>query len=192
MTGLPTLWLVLGSLYVAIGVAAALRMTSRGASRAACVSALGCWPLMLPLAFSSPQPSGSGPLRDRIERCVDDLRRTMDDPAADGLLVLDDLDGLVADLARADQRLGLVDRLLSEVESPTSPLPGLQALQAARMRAIAEVEAVLDGMVELRLSIGLRSLAGNTVPVHERLRDLRARLGAVEEMTHLDLELGPR
>ena len=192
MSDVPALWLVLGSVYAALGVATALRLTRRGSSRAASLSALGAWPLLLPLLLSRPAPSGGGPLRERIHRCTDDLRRTMADPAAQGLLVLEDLDGLVVDLVHADERLGLVDRLLEDVDHGTRTLPGLVALRAARARAHGEVEAVLDGMVELRLSIGLRSLAGNAQPVHERLRDLRARLGAAQEMTHLELELAPR
>lgn len=190
MTGLPALWLVLGVAYGAIGVAVALRLAARGASRAAAVSALGCWPLLVPLLVAEPEPTTGGPLGDRIRSCADDLRRTMADPAADGLIVVEDLDELVADLQRADARLGLVDRLLADVGATTRTSAGLQALRAARTRAAAEVEAVLDGMVELRLSIGLRSLAGNTVPVHERLQDLRARLCAVDDITNLELQLG--
>lgn len=189
MTGVPPLWLALGLAYGAIGIAVALRLATRGASHAAAVSALGCWPLLLPLVVTPPKPSSGGPLHERIRRCADDLRSTMADPAADGLVVVEDLDELVADLERADERLGLVDRLLADVGANTRPSAGLQALRAARARAAAEVEAVLDGMVELRLSIGLRSLAGNTVPVHERLQDLRARLGAVQDLTDLELEL---
>ena len=37
---------------------------------------------------------------------------------------------------------------------------------------------MLDGVVQLRLQIGLRALAGNSVPVQDRLRDLRGRLAA--------------
>ena len=189
MTGLPMLWLALGVAYGAIGVAVALRLATRGASRAAAVSALGCWPLLLPLVVSAPAPTTAGPMCERIRSCADDLRRTMADPAADGLVVVEDLDELVADLERADARLGMVDRLLADVGATARTSAGLQALRAARARAASEVEAVLDGMVELRLSIGLRSLAGNTVPVQERLRDLRARLCAVADMTELELEL---
>ena len=192
MTSLPPLWLALGLAYGVIGVGVALRLATRGASRAAAISALGCWPLLLPLVVAPPEPKTGGPLRERIRRCADDLRRTMADPAADGLVVVEDLDELVADLERADERLGLVDRLLAEVGPDARTTTGLQALRAARSRAAAEVEAVLDGMVELRLSIGLRSLAGNTVPVHERLQDLRARLGAVDDIADLELELAAR
>jgi len=192
MSAVPPLWLALGVVYGAIGVAVALRLATRGTSRAAAVSALGCWPLLLPLVVTPPKPSAGGPLQDRIRRCAADLRTTMADPAADGLVVVEDLDELIADLERADERLGMVDRLLDDVGASARPSAGLEALRAARTRAVGEVEAVLDGMVELRLSIGLRSLAGNTVPVHERLQDLRARLGAVEDMTDLELQLGPR
>jgi hypothetical protein len=63
----------------------------------------------------------------------------------------------------------------------------VDALRRARTSAAAEVEAVLEGIVQLRLQIGLRSLAGNSVPVRERLRDLRARLAAVDELAQLEL-----
>ncbi len=189
MTGFPALWLALGVAYGAIGIAVALRLVTRGASRAASLAALGCWPLLLPLVFAEPAPTTTGPLGERIRACAEDLRRTMADPVADGLVVVEDLDELVADLQRADARLGLVDRLLADVGATARTSAGLHALRAARGRAAAEVEAVLDGMVELRLSIGLRSLAGNAVPVHERLQDLRARLGALDDMTDLELQL---
>jgi hypothetical protein len=85
----------------------------------------------------------------------------------------------------------MVDALLHDVSGSVPAAgteAGIVALRSARARAAHEVEAVVDGMMQLRLSIGLRSLAGNAVPVRERLQDLRARLGAVEEMTRLELE----
>lgn len=184
---LPALWIGIGATYLAVGATVAWVLGHRGVRSAVAVSALGCWPLLLPLLSAGPPPSASGPLCDRIDRCAEDLHSTMSDPRAESVVVVEDLDELVADLHRADQRLGMVDALVVDVRTSSGDAPGLAALLAARARAAGEVEAVLQGMVELRLSIGLRSLAGNSVPVQERLCDLRARLGALDEITEFDV-----
>jgi len=188
---LPPLWLAIGAAYLVAGATVAWLLARRGVRSTVAASALGCWPLLLPLLSAVPQVVSSGPLSDRIARCAEDLRSTMSDPRAENVVVVDDLDELVADLHRADQRVGMVDALVIDVRASSGDAPGLGALLDARARAAAEVEAVLQGMVELRLSIGLRSLAGNSVPVQERLGDLRARLGALEEITELDLGRTP-
>ncbi|MGH1344631.1 MAG: hypothetical protein ACRBN8_23935 [Nannocystales bacterium] len=185
---LPVLWIAIGATYLAVGVMTAWLLGRRGVRSAVAVSALGCWPLLLPLLSSAPELPSAGPLSERIGRCAEDLRATMSDPRAEHVVVVEDLDELVADLRRADQRVGMVDALVADVRASSGDAPGLSALLSARARAAAEVEAVLEGMVELRLSIGLRSLAGNTVPVQERLGDLRARLGALDEIAAFDLE----
>lgn len=184
---LPTLWIGIGATYLVVGATVAWLLGRRGVGSAVAVSALGCWPLLLPLLTEAPHPLPNGPLCDRIARCAEELRSTMADPRAENIVVVEDLDELVADLHRADQRVGMVDALVADVRASSADAPGLHALLCARARAAAEVEAVLQGMVELRLSIGLRSLAGNSVPVQERLVDLRARLGALDEITEFDL-----
>src|SRR5690606_26310440 len=109
----------------------------------------------------------------------------------------DDLDGLITALYRADERLALVDRLLDSMQTPEGlPTQGglaqsLADLRRARAVAAAEVEAVLEGLAQLRVQIGLRSLVGNSVPVRECLRDLRARLAAVDELADLELRREP-
>ncbi|MBL4687059.1 MAG: hypothetical protein JKY37_20860 [Nannocystaceae bacterium] len=183
---LSGLWLAVGGGYVLVGAIVALRLASRQASRAAALAAVACWPLMLPLLSSPSSAAPSGPLAARIEQCARELRATMADPAAADVPVVDDLDDLVRDLQQADERLGMVDALVADVGGASPAVAGLEALRGARARAAAEVEAVLDGMVELRLSIGLRSLAGNAVPVQDRLVDLRARLGALDEIAQFD------
>lgn len=184
---LPVLWIAIGTTYLAVGATVAWLLGRRGVRSAVAVSALGCWPLLLPLLSAEPHLTTSGPLSDRIAGCAKDLRSTMADPRAENIVVVEDLDELVADLHRADQRVGMVDALVADVRASSGDAPGLATLLSARARAAAEVEAVLQGMVELRLSIGLRSLAGNSVPVQERLGDLRARLGALNEITEFDL-----
>jgi hypothetical protein len=64
---------------------------------------------------------------------------------------------------------------------------GTDELRRARAATAAQIEAVLDGVVQLRLQIGLRALAGNSVPVQERLRDLRGRLAAIDEIAAMEL-----
>lgn len=184
---LPVLWIGIGATYLVVGATVAWMLGRRGVRSAVAAAALGCWPLLLPLLSAAPDAASTGPLSERIARCAEDLRSTMADPRAENVVVVDDLDELVADLHRADQRVGMVDALVADVRASSGDAPGLTALQSARGRAAAEVEAVLEGMVELRLSIGLRSLAGNSVPVQERLGDLRARLGALDEIAAFDL-----
>ncbi|MCA9712143.1 MAG: hypothetical protein KDK70_40275, partial [Myxococcales bacterium] len=189
------LGLAVALLYGAIGIAIAVSLARRGAPPATALGALACWPLLLPLLSRPATPRGGGPFCARIEEGLQALRRTMADPAAEDVAPPADLDGLVLDLHRADERLAMVDRLLHDVTTRPNADPavheGLQTLRRARASAAAEVEAVLDGMVQLRLQIGLRSLAGNSVPVRERLRDLRARLAAVDEIAALELRTHP-
>ncbi len=203
MSTLPTAWLavatgylgvVTGLTYVGIGVIVALLLARRGAATATALSALACWPLLLPLLSQTASSRTPGPFGARIEDGLSALRETMADPAAEDVAPPADLDGLVLDLYRADERLAMVDRLLRTVMAERDPsaadsavTDGLETLRRARASAAAEVEAVLDGIVQLRLQIGLRSLAGNSVPVRERLRDLRARLAAVDEIAALEL-----
>ena len=191
MNGSTALWPALLLAYLGIGLGVAIVLARRRASSMTAVSAIACWPLLVPLLRAPPIDRRAGPLGDRIERCAADLRATMADPAADDLPIVDDLDDLVRDLHGADARLAMVDALLHDVGATSPPRPAIEALSRARARAAAEVQAVLDGMVELRLAIGLRSLAGNTVPVRERLQDLRVRLGAVEEIAALELASSP-
>lgn len=184
--------LSLGAGYLAIGFVTAWLLSRRGQSPAIALGALACWPLLLPLLRqgASARP-GRGPLVDRIDAVVGNLRDAMADPAAVDLDLPADLDRLVAELQRADERLAMVDRLLRQIgaQGPVTPAvaEGLAQLQRARDTTTAEIEGVLDGMVQLRLQIGLRSLAGNTVPVRERLRDLRARLTAIDELAAMEL-----
>jgi hypothetical protein len=177
--------------YTLVGAAVAWHARRHAMGWATAVGALVCWPLLLP-AFGKRPPSSPGPLGPRIADSVQALRTTLDDPAAAPMDGPDDLDGLIGALYRADERLALVDRLLESVTPDRGPTGGalaqsLAELRRARAAATAEVEAVLEGLAQLRIQIGLRSLAGNSVPVRERLRDLRARLAAVDELADLDL-----
>lgn len=187
--------LVAGSAYVLTGLVVAWRLARAGFPRATVLSAIAVWPLLWPILRRPPTVSTPGPYAERIAESLQALERTMADPAADEVAVPEDLAGLVADLRRADERLALVDRLLREIASEGRDDAGVNAalasLRHARAATAGEVEGVLDGIVQLRLQIGLRSLAGNSVPVRERLRDLRARLAAADEIAGLELGAAP-
>jgi hypothetical protein len=196
LSGAPgSVGLAVGTAYVLVGLVVAWRLGRAGFPRATALSALAVWPLLWPVLRRPPSPSHPGPFAERIADALHGLERTMADPAADEVAVPEDLAGLVADLRRADERLALVDRVVREIGSEGRHDAGVNAalasLRHARAATAAEVEAVLDGIVQLRLQIGLRSLAGNSVPVRERLRDLRARLAAADEIAGLELGAVP-
>lgn len=176
--------------YTVVGAIVATLLARRGHAAAVALGALVCWPLFMPLLGQRGTPSGIGPLHDRIARAVSALRDAMAEPGAESLHLPGDLEGLVGDLHRADERLAMVDRLLASV-GRDGAAPGvvqsIDELRRARAATTAQIEAVLDGVVQLRLQIGLRSLAGNSVPVQERLRDLRSRLAAIDEIAAMEL-----
>jgi hypothetical protein len=181
--------------YGLVGAGVAWHCRRQAMGWATALGALVCWPLLL-TAFGRTETRSLGPLGPRIARSVAALRSTLEDPAAAPVDGPDDLEGLVSALGRADERLALVDRLIESVTPERTPASGALAqsladLQRARANVAAEVEAVLEGLAQLRIQIGLRSLAGDGVPVRERLRDLRARLAAVDELAELDLRNDP-
>lgn len=183
---------VVGIAYVMGGVVVATLLARRGHPTATTLGALVCWPLFGSLLFTQRQESSDGPMHHRIVEATAALREAMSEPGADVLASCGDVDELTRDLLRADARLVEADRLLAAVIAggpATSPgvAEGAAALRRARAAAAAQIEAVLDGAVQLRLQIGLRSLAGNAVPVAERLRDLRGRLAAIEELAAVEL-----
>lgn len=180
----PPLFLALGGGYLALGACAAVLLQRRGADRATIASSVLCWPLLVSLLSDPPAVAGTGPLAARIDGCLDALLATLRDPVAGDLPGTDDVGFLRDALHRADARIGLVDRLLAESDGPAAP-DATTALREARSRAAAEIEAVLRAVVELRLQVGLLALAGDTAPVRDRLRELRGRIGAIDEITRL-------
>ncbi|MCB9754598.1 MAG: hypothetical protein H6713_32075 [Myxococcales bacterium] len=130
------------------------------------------------------------------------LRLTLAEPAAQGLAGREDVDALERALYLADRRVALADRMLEELGAAARRRPsarageapvdddiarGLAALRAARDHAIAELDAVLDAVLQLRIQVGLRTLAGGRLPVQERLQDLQARVAALAELSSLEL-----
>ena len=83
-------------------------------------------------------------------------------------------------LHAADARVGTVDRMLTDPAIRQAEQGA--RLVSARQAAAAEVEAVLKGLVQLRVQLGLVALVGETAPVQDRLRELSARLGAIDEV----------
>jgi hypothetical protein len=183
--------LVLGGGYLTLGAVLAVALARRGHAAATVVSAVVAWPLLIPLVQVSPRPAATaGPMARRIEQTFTALQLTLSDPAASEVPWHEDVEGLREALLRGDQRLGLADRLLSETGTmPAADVElsrSLDHLRDARDRAAEEIEAVLSGVTQLRIQVGLETLAGDAVPVLERLREFRARVRALEEVAGMD------
>jgi hypothetical protein len=205
----PSLWATLTLGYIGIGAAMAWHLGRRGHSLGTATSALACWPLLLGLvgrpppptsALSFAEPVQSGPNHARIEGCMSTLRQGLDEDCegSAGAQLIDaaQLAKLARSLHRTDHRIARVDRLLLETEAQrqlTQPQldPQLQAalasLRRARDHAARELEAVLSGLLSLRVQLGLFALAGESEPVRERLAELEARVAALAELSSIEL-----
>jgi hypothetical protein len=181
LTWSPTaVTLALAGGYVGCGLLCAAMLVRRGAPSETALSALVVWPLLLPMLSSAPL-SETGPLSSRIEQAFLALRSVIDEVGSSSV-ELADLQGLQAALRRADERVALVDRWIAR-ELSARDGAGVEALQAARDRAISEIEAVLAGLAQLRLQIGLLTLAGpQDTSVRDQLQALQARVAALEEV----------
>lgn len=173
---LPSLPAALGCLYGAIGVGVAWQVHRKNPDLTAALGALVAWPVYLPLLAGPTLVAG--PYSARIVAVFRALETTLADPAAGEVPWDADLTGLRAALQRTDERLALVDRLLAETPS--------DALRRARERASAEIEAVLEEVVQLRVQIGLAALAGDAASVRDRLAELLLRAKALDEVTAID------
>jgi hypothetical protein len=178
----PPLFIALAGGYLACGVVTAVFLDRKGLARSTVASSLLCWPLFVSLLSDSPRTTATGPLGARIDACLDALVATLRDPVAGELPGGDDVAVLRGALHHADQRIGLVDRLIADTDGVPA---GIAALREARARSVDEIEAVLASVVELRLQVGLLALAGDTAPVRDRLRELRGRIGAIDEVTRM-------
>jgi hypothetical protein len=184
LTWSPTaITLALAGGYVGCGLWCAGMLVRRGASSETALSALVVWPLLLPM-LSSASPPATGPLSGRIEQAFLALRSVIGE-VGNSSVEPSDLDGLQAALHRADERVALVDRWIAR-ELSARDGAGVEALQAARDRAVSEIEAVLAGLAQLRLQIGLLTLAGpQDASVRDQLQGLQARVAALEEVGRL-------
>lgn len=70
----------------------------------------------------------------------------------------------------------MVDRLLDDSDGDTT------SLTQARAHAALEIEAVLSGLSDLRLQIGLAALEGGGQSVQAELAALQARASALSEV----------
>jgi hypothetical protein len=173
--GLPS---VLGVLYFGIGGAVAWQLHRQDPSLGVTAGALVAWPVFLPLLAPASTPVSSGPMQGAIDEVFCALRTTLRDPAVVDVPWEADLQGLQAALVRSDERLALVDRLLAE---ETGGARG--ELEDARARSVAEIQAVLDEVVQLRIQIGLAALAGDNGSVRDQLAELLGRVRALDEVT---------
>lgn len=173
--------LVALAVYLVAGVGVGLRLHREGHPPATAVSAFVAWPLLVGLAATD-IGAPAGPYADRIRVTLDQLAESLRQPGAAAVASPEELAGLRRSLLAIDGRIGMVDRILAEpaVRGSTDPFVG--RLADARTRAAAEVEAVLQGAVQLRVQAGLLALLGDTAPVRDRMRELGARVKAIEEI----------
>jgi hypothetical protein len=164
--------------YLLVGVGVALVLQRRAEPPGAVLGALLAWPLLVPLLKRPPRPP-RGRDGERIDRALDALLETLADPAAAEIGWTDDLTGLRTALHRVDARLTLVDRLLHE--QPDAP--SAAALEQARTAARGDIDRVLGEVTELRVQVGLVTLAGDGARLRDRLRDLSARAAALDEVS---------
>ena len=173
--------LALAAAWLLIGGGVATALVRRGEPASTALAAVAAWPVLLPMLSGAAPVVTVGPFAARIEACFGALRAALADPVAAGVVTAEELVALEAALRRADARIATVDRLLGEEALRGDPLAA--QLERARDFAADEVEAVLRGVVQLRVQVGLVALAGDTVPVRGRMRELAARVRAIEELS---------
>ena len=196
----PSLWVVLALGYLGTGAAIAWHLGRRGHELGVTASALACWPLLLGLVGRAPpdaelrfdpRPS-SGPNAARIDACIRTLAQGLAETVEAGLIDAPALRKLADELHRADDRIARVDRLLRETEvqrelvQDASVEAAMTTLRRAREHAHRELEAVLAGLLQLRVQLGLFALAGESEPVRERLAELEARVAALAELSSVE------
>jgi hypothetical protein len=203
---LPSLWATLMLGYLGVGAAMAWHFGRRGHGLGTSTAALACWPLLIGLVGRAPPsrdldlgaPIEPGPNRARIDACVTGLRQGLHEELGDALLgapliEATQLDKLAKSLHRADHRLARIDRLLLETRTQRHVTcdhaleAAIARLCHAREHAARELEAVLAGLVSLRIQLGLFALAGESEPVRERLVELEARVAALAELSSIEL-----
>jgi hypothetical protein len=200
----PWLGATLALGYLGAGAAIAWHLGRKGHGLGVTSSALACWPLLLGLIGRSPpstelrfdsRPS-PGPNAARIDACVRTLGEGLaETPNTDGPTLIDaqQLAKLAEALHAADGRIARVDRLLRETEAQRELIrdaaveAAITRLRSAREHAHRELEAVLAGLVQLRVQLGLFTLAGESEPVRERLAELEARVAALAELSSVEL-----
>jgi hypothetical protein len=201
---MPSLWATLALGYLGIGATMAWHLGRNGHGFGVTSSALACWPLLLGLVGRAPPSSelhfdarpSPGPNATRIDACMRSLAEGLSETLESGGPPLIDgaqLAKLADALHRADGRIARVDRLLRETEAQcqlvrdASVDAAVARLRSAREHARNELEAVLAGLLQLRVQLGLFTLAGESEPVRERLAELEARVAALAELSSVEL-----
>jgi hypothetical protein len=197
---------VLGLAYLGIGVGVAWDLGRRGHGIGVTASALPCWPLLLGLVGSAPPPPvlleptprARGPHAARIDACLRALGaglREVVDLGGAPLIDAAQLQTLGDALDRVDLRIARVDQLLAEAEAEAARAqfhdPAVDAavatLRGAREHAQRELDGVLSGLLQLRVQLGLFTLAGEAEPVRERLAEIEARIVALAQLASVEL-----
>ena len=193
--GAPS-WAGAALVYLVVGLAVGALLLHAGHPRSTAVSALAAWPLLLGLLGSkgTPHPPG-GPKAAAIAKAFAALEELLAQQREHGGQVVwaGELGDLRQALETADARLALADRILADLRptghEDTPVAEDLDALERARGRAASELDAVLGGVHRLRIQVGLLALSEiqdeAAVAVHQRLRELRARARAIDEISHL-------
>jgi hypothetical protein len=202
---LPSLWVSLLLGYLGVGAAMAWHLGRRGHQLGTSTMALACWPLLLGLVGREAPVGGveldathhvGGPNRGRIDACIAGLQHALDEQLAGAPLI--DAAALLklrGSLYRADHRIAQVDRLLGEARATAltehardvTLEAAIARLSEARNLAAHELEAVLAGLLSLRVQLGLFALAGESEPVRARFGELEARVAALAELSSIEL-----
>ena len=173
--------LLLVALWLAIGACTGLAIARRGLPLTTAATAVAAWPVLLPLLADPVATVLPGPHTTRIVTTFGALDAALREPAARDVVGREAIDRLRLALHRADARIAMVDRMLQD--DVVAADPASAPLVEARARAAAEVDAVLRGVVQLRVQVGLLALAGDTAPARDQVGELLARVRALEEIT---------
>jgi hypothetical protein len=186
-------WSVAGAagLYALAGCLSALALARAGHPKSTVAAAVVTWPLLVGLLMSPSEPAAIGPYSHHIDAT---LRHTLAALATvPGADLSTELKALQSALHLADQRIQVVDKILAHelggAEARVQDRAGrvnADRLRAARAAAADELLAVLAGLSEVRMQVGLMALSelslGDATAVRDRLGELRARVSAMEEL----------
>lgn len=162
--------------WLLIGAGVGIQLERRGHPGSTALSALVVWPILMSLMNAA--PVAMGPFAESIQRAFHSLNVTIADPLAADVPWSDELASLHQSLIDADARLAMVDRLLAESDDTDAS----QGLVRAREHAATELIAVLSGLADLRIQIGLYALEGGEPSVQAELGALQARARALSEV----------
>ena len=175
MTGWTAPALVIAA-WLVIGAGVGIQLERKGHPSSTAISALVVWPILMSLINTI--PTATGPFSEAIQRAFQSLNLTIADPLAADVPWSGELASLHQSLIDADARLAMVDRLLSESDDSDAS----KGLHKAREHAATELQAVLAGLADLRIQIGLYALEGGEQSVQAELGALQARARALSEV----------